>query len=477
MFILLSFTEDAGGGMKKILSNKIFRKNAYVFFLSIMIFPIIVIIIMVHDEVLKIKTVAAGFSADMNDTFKYNENIAVAISSRYLELTGSKCSPSELGVDFLVNKKVESADYKCMISALGFINKKITGMNQLNIVLPGLYFYSPSLGLVYLFSDEGAKNLNVSNLELLKTDGLYKRSHPEYYSRLLSINEKNKGNSSTDIYMDIITNEGAYTLTSYVYGKTRSEPLGFLYYDHRKQELGSILHKRLNSKSSDWTSAFISDSHNKSSICITDRCFRSVIKVNEPYSNKYSILVYLDITRFILNDNVSRLSILSITIVIIVFFFRFVRKSASERLNSMTDPLTRLYTREALRYFEADNSSCFILFDLNYFKSINDNYGHLAGDKALVQISNIIRSNIRAGDMAIRLGGDEFLVLMHNADLSLASDVALRISNNIDETEFEFNLTKINLSVSFGVSDFKKSIDESIKEADEKMYRQKNERR
>lgn len=250
-----------------------------------------------------------------------------------------------------------------------------------------------------------------------------------------------------------------------------------LYYDHTKEELESVLNKRVSSKSGDWMSAFIIDSKSQGSLCITKKCFRSIIKVDESYSNKYSIVAYLDITRFIMSDNLSRFLILAILVLTIAIFIIFVRKSASDKLNSMTDPLTSLYTRDALRYFAHSNSTCFILFDLNYFKIINDSYGHLAGDKALIHVSDIIRDNIRANDIAIRLGGDEFLILMQDTNLSLASDMALRVSNKIGESDFEFNSKKISLSVSFGISDFNTSIDESIKLADEKMYRQKRQRR
>lgn len=101
------------------------------FLLAMIISSVMVVVIMVHDQILKAETIVAGFSTDMNDVFENNENMAIALSSKYLELSGKNCSPSDFGVGFLVNGKQVSPDYKCMLSSLEFVNKKITDLKKL----------------------------------------------------------------------------------------------------------------------------------------------------------------------------------------------------------------------------------------------------------------------------------------------------------------------------------------------------------
>lgn len=441
--------------------------------LSLILIPVAVISLRIYDEYLKISTITAEFSASMNIIFVDSENISMAISSRYQELTNSGCPPSELGSDFLVKNKEKNRSYRCMLSALGFINKKISESDQLELDPSKLYFYSPELGLLYFFSKNRNIYFNIQELELLRDEGIYKKSNPDYYQRLLSTDERSDGNSSTGIYIDRITNQQAYTLTSFVYGNTKEHPVGFLYYDHTKKDLHELFMRKINHKSRGWISAYIINSNNKDEICITDICHKGYLKMTEDYSDQYSVAVYLDILKFIKNK-FNILIVLMLTIFIIVSFVITTLKSASGHLKSMLDPLTGAYTRKSIKYIDISYSSYFILFDLNKFKAINDTYGHLAGDKALLKISNLIKENIRETDIVIRLGGDEFLVHIKNADCSLALKIANRISDDVVMSGFEFNGVKIPLSVSFGVSEFKGTIDESIKSADEEMYNQKN---
>jgi len=110
-----------------------------------------------------------------------------------------------------------------------------------------------------------------------------------------------------------------------------------------------------------------------------------------------------------------------ITLVLITRYARFNILEA-ERL-STTDPLTQLSNRralenaltsESLRQRRYGGGFSLVLIDLDGFKTINDTRGHLEGDKALILLANILRSNTRNSDMVFRIGGDEFVVLMPN---------------------------------------------------------------
>jgi len=110
------------------------------------------------------------------------------------------------------------------------------------------------------------------------------------------------------------------------------------------------------------------------------------------------------------------------------------------KLASKTDPGTKLYNRQALadevpaliHQIKTDHRSlCAMFVDIDYFKQINDTYGHLYGDEILEKIAKILKRSFRQNDMAIRYGGDEFAVILPDARLSQAESVAARICNSI----------------------------------------------
>ncbi len=119
------------------------------------------------------------------------------------------------------------------------------------------------------------------------------------------------------------------------------------------------------------------------------------------------------------------------------------------------DALTGLYDRETLRVCLkralADPRSIvsLIMIDLDDFKRFNDEYGHLAGDGALMRVSAILRESTRTTDIATRYGGEEFCVVLPNQDMREASDIAERLRARIQS-----ELTQERITASFGVSSF-----------------------
>jgi len=148
---------------------------------------------------------------------------------------------------------------------------------------------------------------------------------------------------------------------------------------------------------------------------------------------------------------------------------------------AVTDPLTGLYNRHKLdeglaieveRARRYDRPLSLIMIDLDGLKAINDKYGHPAGDKVLKLVSEAIRSQIRTVDLPARIGGDEFLILLPEADLDAATLVAQRVCSKITSTSFKGEL----LSVSAGVAQWSPthSTAESFLEAvDQAMYQAK----
>lgn len=156
------------------------------------------------------------------------------------------------------------------------------------------------------------------------------------------------------------------------------------------------------------------------------------------------------------------------------------RKELEDMLTQMsyTDKLTGLYNRA---YFEEqinklDDNEYYpltlIMGDLNGLKAVNDNLGHLEGDKLLVEIAKVLKGSCRKEDLVFRWGGDEFIILLPNSDYKLGKEICNRIQLNCKNTD----KTPIPLSISLGVStkiNKQKDIDEILKEAEDMMYIEK----
>ena len=161
---------------------------------------------------------------------------------------------------------------------------------------------------------------------------------------------------------------------------------------------------------------------------------------------------------------------------------------------AMHDNLTGLLNRRAIqglaeaelsRAARESHSVGIALLDIDYFKHINDTYGHQVGDYALCQFSKILSQNIRPYDHAGRWGGEEFLILLPGANQEEAGRIAERVRRSLGETSFTLKDGKsISLNASIGVTSSKittngvtSALDELLQEADMALYRAKNEGR
>jgi diguanylate cyclase len=113
--------------------------------------------------------------------------------------------------------------------------------------------------------------------------------------------------------------------------------------------------------------------------------------------------------------------------------------------------------------------------DIDHFKKINDTYGHLAGDKVLKKLARVLKSSLRAVDFVARYGGEEFVLILENTPVNDAKNVLEKIRIAISQCEFHFKEQRIQVTSSFGVTEFN-TIDtnESIfKRADDALYQAK----
>jgi diguanylate cyclase len=157
-------------------------------------------------------------------------------------------------------------------------------------------------------------------------------------------------------------------------------------------------------------------------------------------------------------------------------------ESASTKVKE--DQLTGAYNRRGLaEHFQREISRseralsplCVALLDVDNFKQLNDHYGHLAGDDALIYLVDVIRSNIRPADVVARFGGEEFVVLMPDTNLEEAIDTIRRLQRELTKTFFLANNNRLVMTFSAGVAQWhlgERDIDVTER-ADQAMYQAK----
>jgi len=154
---------------------------------------------------------------------------------------------------------------------------------------------------------------------------------------------------------------------------------------------------------------------------------------------------------------------------------------------AVVDALTGAYNK---RFFEErikeEFSFCFrnkvplslLIFDIDFFKKVNDTYGHPTGDFVLSRIAALAKTIIRNEDILVRYGGEEFVIILKATDAEGASVLAERLRKLIDESEFEFENQKIHATISIGVATLSgqnfANWETMFKLADTLLYKSKN---
>lgn len=148
---------------------------------------------------------------------------------------------------------------------------------------------------------------------------------------------------------------------------------------------------------------------------------------------------------------------------------------------SLTDQLTELPNRrlmqqrleEAMAHMEQTGEGfSLLLFDIDHFKQVNDRYGHEAGDYALCYLAQRLRQTVRHGDMVARWGGEEFLMLMPNADASAANQAAERLRAALSQEQIAYGDGLFQITVTIGGSTASpgQSLAELFRQADHALY-------
>lgn len=148
-----------------------------------------------------------------------------------------------------------------------------------------------------------------------------------------------------------------------------------------------------------------------------------------------------------------------------------------------TDPLTGVSNRLALSeylkivesYPQKFTQTCLMIIDIDRFKQVNDQYGHIVGDRVIVSIAEQLKQNIRSSDLIVRYGGDEFLILLEQVQFIDARLLAekIRIAISLEEIDLSGSDEKLHVSVSIGFAIGAASWIELLEKADRSLLRAK----
>jgi diguanylate cyclase (GGDEF)-like protein/PAS domain S-box-containing protein len=178
-----------------------------------------------------------------------------------------------------------------------------------------------------------------------------------------------------------------------------------------------------------------------------------------------------------------------VTGAVVTFLDITERKQLESELKHMAthDALTGLYNRKVLerriaeeihRTVRYEHELSVFLLDIDYFKNINDTYGHAAGDIVLRNFASLLKKSIRSSDYAARYGGEEFVLVLPETGLSDANELAERLRKEINEQSIQLDVDQvIKVTASIGVATFPdhgSTWEELIDAADAAMYRAKN---
>jgi len=156
-----------------------------------------------------------------------------------------------------------------------------------------------------------------------------------------------------------------------------------------------------------------------------------------------------------------------------------LQQAESEARN---DPLTGLPNRRSLAEFlkRLDHSGfCFLIIDIDFFKKINDSYGHDIGDEVLQQLAITLKENIRDTDLAARIGGEEFCIVFPNTEIDISLTLAEKLRQSIAAQSFHTQAGGIDVTVSIGVSEHAPNMShgDTFKAADQALYLSKQQGR
>jgi diguanylate cyclase len=168
--------------------------------------------------------------------------------------------------------------------------------------------------------------------------------------------------------------------------------------------------------------------------------------------------------------------------------FEMAKRAEEFHTAAMKDGLTRLYNRKALDLklssaleglSQGGSPFALILFDVNEFKSINDTFGHVAGDKVLQKVAEILNETFRKGDFIARFGGDEFAAIIGGMNEEMARERISSFRKNLGKIRFtshKLGDIRVNVSAGIAIARGEDTAESLLNRADKAMYEEKSRR-
>lgn len=184
-----------------------------------------------------IRKASGDYNLYLNEIFSENEDIADVISAKYLNLFYSGVCGND-GNDTIgsyYESKLDEKEEKCLLDAVEFSNKLLIQLSD--YTLDYRFVISPDLSFGYSFKNKDKRKYSLSTSSVLKKEKDVEVILPDFYKRKLAKDPSQKGTSSTDFYMDMASEEKAYSVVSYIYNSISNRVLGYVIYDHTLSEL------------------------------------------------------------------------------------------------------------------------------------------------------------------------------------------------------------------------------------------------
>ncbi|GAK82790.1 diguanylate cyclase (GGDEF domain) with PAS/PAC sensor [Vibrio ponticus] len=193
------------------------------------------------------------------------------------------------------------------------------------------------------------------------------------------------------------------------------------------------------------------------------------------------LLLKLDVTKYYNESKIQHfysfllglvLTILVVIANLVISSYQSKKLQQSAFYDSLTQCRNRNYLENQIKknsywQFIKQNGYSMIVFDVDYFKGVNDTYGHVEGDRVLKHVAEIVKNSLRESDEFLRLGGDEFVILL-NLDTQQANAIANRINQHVTKE------TRVSLSMGITGISVHDSFDSAMERADSALYQAKN---
>ncbi|RPI86007.1 MAG: diguanylate cyclase [Chloroflexi bacterium] len=189
------------------------------------------------------------------------------------------------------------------------------------------------------------------------------------------------------------------------------------------------------------------------------------------------LAIPLGITWPLMSSYALLLTIILIGVKLVIEYNQLFQENIDLERAKNRDPLTGVMNRSYLTQFKGNTQGYLVMIDLDFFKGVNDKYGHTFGDQLLVQFVDVATQNIRKKDLVVRLGGDEFVFILDYVILPPAGfEEVERILQRI-QSQYSALHAGITLEFSYGIAPLDGSIENSLEIADKRMYQMKEKKK